>query len=714
MQYFFKLTPNKTIFLLVLLSTFAQVWYVRFSTFDDMFIDVAWELDGLQTGLTSAKSQARFQHLYMWPISAAPHLLDNPLWLNGFRILGFGLVLISLYWAVMRVFIDPALGKFSSLLVLLFFQNGWDHNLVTSYPLIFNLYIASFFASIAVFDVSIERRSIGLACVSALLLFVSLSSEIFILLSPVYVWVLLSGARRFGFSRSLLIKVFLRNLIPLYATIVGYLVVYGVWRFRMGGSSYDGTSINGDSFKSALTVTWHYSINGFPIQSLTELRSSIHYLWNHSEIYFLVALFQSCLMAVLAIRLMRQQGGWVPRIRLLQAVFVTGLAMFLVNSLIAVTAKYQAWVESGSRSYVYSQYSAYFAAILVALLVVKIGYQRTSPDSSTLVQKFMLGVVAALVFVVSLSVTSRNSVFAEDQKVSSRKWQLVDKWLDSEPFKTISNGSSVVAPALINDYRGIAQSPAWYWTLYVRAKSGKELEFRSDPCLKATGCYFLSFLEEPNRNLYHLLFGSVTSVTPLIAEEVWTLSLPSSQDVIFAGLEEPVTSSIEMVVGGGDRSKVSIVSRLFDRMGSQDFTRVTTDAPLLVDSLVVSDMTTAIRLEDGFFLSEGPVKASWNWATSPASLTVASAQEDGIYLSGRARSIHPSDFLTFKLGALKLKRISISSDYWTDFLVWVPCDNSICSLQIKAERESIRASQKDSRIVSFQLQQMNLRLGSTP
>ena len=561
---------------------------------------VWWLLRGLNLGIPLAEAQGRFMFAYMWPAMAFPYLIDSEYWLFSARVIGLLAPIVTMSWAARRVFGSPRVANLAAILALVLTQNGWEHNLITSYPFAYLMISASYFVSVGLFALSVERRSVLIACGAALFYFFALCSESFVLLAPTYLWLLLYIPRQQRYEKSISTRPVWRCLVPMYLTLFLYLVAYWGWRLISGGSTYEGNVIDGGELQDMLAVIWHYSVNGLPIQSLMALPSSFQQLLSSSPISIMMLVLQSLIATILVVRILRSTHSEPQKIRSLgEEIVALLLAGFLVNALLATNAKYQSWVASGSRSYVLTQYSTYFFVLLLALVAVHLISLRPFNSVSSLVKKRWFAAISIGVFALTLSVGLHNKLFFDEQQSSTQKWTLVDKWIASKEFTKVIPGSTIYAPTLIKHQIGIARTPTTYWPDYVLATADKSIEFSAEPCAIKIDCYFISFGEVSGTRETFLLFGKATTGATVVTDQVSIFFLSVPHNATLQGLRDSnFESKVDVTTVtapakdplGQDRFVANITTEGLSRGWRQ----IATGGPVIVDSLHVGHDAASI------------------------------------------------------------------------------------------------------------------------
>lgn len=533
---------STNIFLLLLLAviTFYPLLSVGFTTHDDARIAIdVWDGNIWEVTKSASGTQGRFVFFWDFPLSAVPYAIDSRIWYLTTKFTSFFLLLSALYFAVAQLFKSKWIALVSLALFLSLIQNGWEHNVLTSYPVVFNLLAVFFLVSLGLFATAIDRKNLALAWLSGGLYFLALGTELFVLFFPFYVAVLLSRAapdepviRRLVSGKKYLLAIAL----PLMA----YLAIYLAWR-HIHPSTYDGNSLDGLNLLAAAKVVATYSLNAFPLISLqffTGTGAQLHFANSAGWHAILSALnaasfIKPAVAGFLFTRLMTTEIFIVPQTRTLKIGAVLAfVGIFLPNLLLGFTQRHQSWLASGTHSYVYTYYSLLSAVVFSALLLAYMNVKSMSWKPK-LRRLFIFVAVAAIMFL-SFAVEVRNQYVAFDQKLAYRKWQLMNVVIQSSAFLQIPDGSTVVAPTLLL-YRGIAAVFADDWSNYVRYKTGKEVQFVDNKCKDGTPCYSLVFRQEAHSDNQFIVLAKIFKPAAMTSSELTIYSMPNRNGAVLLG-----------------------------------------------------------------------------------------------------------------------------------------------------------------------------------
>lgn len=658
-RYFAKIVADvgaTNLLLLILLAiiTFYPLFFVGFTTNDDAGIAMKYgstNLGLLEISRLHAEIQGRFTFLWGYSFLQMPYAVDHRIWYLTMKFGAFFILISALYYSVNKVFRSSWIALVALLFYLSFIQNGWDHNALTSYPFAFNFYATLFLISIGLFTAAIDRNSLTLAGLSAGAYFLALGIELFVLFFPFYFAVLLSRGtpsetvvRQITSSRKFILAIAL--------PLMTYLTIYLVWR-SLYPSNYDGNSFSGFNLLAAGKVVAAYSLNAFPFASLNFMISPGHQIpfTNSTGLRGVLSqlnathFIKPAVAGFLFVRLMTTARFIVPPARtLLIGAIVAGVGIFLPNLLLGFVRKHQDWVASGSYSYLYTYYSFISAAVFVALVAAYMNVKSRSWHPRLRLLLICVGAIA--VMVLSFAVEVRNQYISFDQKLSHRKWQLMDVVIKSPAFMEIPDGSTVVAPTLTAHHRGIAVAVADYWSKYTKYKSGKKVQFVDNKCIGGAPCYTLVFRQESHSDNQFVVLAKMKSADSLVSSELTIYSMPSKANTVIVGAFLPNEELSRLEING--TPVLNVGSGLFvsnfpygSTRGLAQTASVTGNVDMFPDQLTISNYSVVPRLQPfsvdlggGFYGWETDQnQPTWAWSKGTSHLIVTNYGRKAIPVS---------------------------------------------------------------------------------
>lgn len=626
-------TTNIFLLLVLMVIVTYPLAFIGFTTNDDATIAInsGYSTNLIETAKYHAVNQGRFSFFWGHPLLRIPYAVDSTAWYVSMKIGAFIFLLGALYYAVNKTFRSGWIALTSLLFFLAFIQNGWNHNGLTSYPFAFNFMAAFFLLSIGLFSSAIERKSLALAGLSGLLYFFALGSELFVLFFPFYVAVFLMRVAQQGS----VIKRCMENkkyILSIALPLMAYLVIYSAWRYSYP-SNYDGNSLNAFDISATTKVVAAYSLTAFPLKSLYFLGTSpgIQIILSElTSIYFI----KSAVAGFIFVRLMTTTSFTAPGTRVLVGgIVVSSIGIFLPNLLLGFTQKHQDWLTAGTYSYLYTYYSFIFVVVFLALILAYINIKSRSWQTGLRLTLILLGLI--VVMGLSFAVEVRNQYIAFDQKLSHRKWQLMDAVIKSPYFMEIPKGATVVAPSLSSHYRGIAIVSASYWSKYTKYKTGKNINFVDDQCKGGVSCYALVFRQQPNSDDQYIVLAKITNPDWLTSTDMMIYSMPNKSEPILTGSFMPGELSPRLEINDAPISNLGhgLFSSKLDHGAKYKLVqsvRVSGNVEMHPDQIVLSNYDLVPRMQlfqaelgDEFYgWEKNQVEHKWAWGKKESSLHI--------------------------------------------------------------------------------------------
>jgi hypothetical protein len=478
--------------------------------------------------------------------------------------------------AVQAIAADRALTLLAATLFFAFVQNNWEHNLLTSFPVVLPLALTCFWLAVAAWSVTLQGRRRWRWLSTALFTLTFPVYEIFLVYTIVFP--LMSLATAAGPIRARLMAA-VRTPHP-YAALV-YVAAAALFRVTMqtsGGREMMAVelyTVNASPLDMA-QVLWQYAISSLPLyfyrayrhifydiyQGFGGFRGQVTDLFEVVEPAWIV---KALIVGYLAAVLLQRRGDVQRRGTLLMIGFVV---FWLTNLPLSVASKYQLWVQNGSEAYL-TAYPVFLGAVLLFVLAGD-GLMRVwgRGRRAVRVTAISLGVVAGII---AWGVQFANAHVAFAQQRMFYKWAAVDVWMAGPSFAALPDGSVVLAPTLFEGNDAGTHVYSDYWTRYVRAHSGKRVdviharapwEAAARTGHREDRLYYLKFAQEPRRLSLVLVFGRVHDLdAPLAARDVDVLTRSRAPEVQLFGRVMDVQGTATVSIDG--RIVASEVRELF-------------------------------------------------------------------------------------------------------------------------------------------------------
>lgn len=516
------------LFLLAILVYFPLIG-TGFTTNDDLLISNGVGTTSVwSSGLFAAVAQGRIGFFVGVPLLQTPYFFDSAGYFNLVRLGSSIIMLVLLFLLIRKVFKNFSIAVLTIAYFLAFIQNGWEQNLLTSYPAAFNIQFAAFLAAVLAFCVGLEKKSKSWGFLSAGLYGVTLANESFFLYGAVFFAIALFDSRSQldKASTNEVLKSTFKKLIPIAGVGALYLAAYAVWRYNHP-STYDGNTVNLSEPNQVLKVLWTFSTSAFPGYKFfnrewqyTSLVTS--YAPAAYEFRTVVAemrvewIVKALIVAVLTVAvLVPRPSSSMSMKRLLAVMALSLVCMFLPNVLVSLTAVYRAWLRAGSTSYHYTYYS--FIAVVVFLAALSIFLMNLLVHRPKL-RWGIICLIAVLSTTWSVTTDFHNYFVVKDQKLSHKKWTVVDQFLKTEVFINMPQGATIYAPSLYV-HRNIVAIHSNYWTDYIFRKTGKKILVVEKPneisAISTAPIFYLKLLQDAEGINQMLLLAQVDNPTKL-------------------------------------------------------------------------------------------------------------------------------------------------------------------------------------------------------
>lgn len=554
-------TLNFFLLLLLAIVTFYPLLYVGFTTNDDaeIAINFGWGTSLWETSNLKAELQGRITFFWGYPVLRLPYLLDSWPYYLAVKYGSFLMLLSALYFCISRIFKSVWIATAALLFFFAFIQNGWDHNALTSYPFAINLGASFLLTSLGLYSMALERKRIGWAYFSGVLYFFALANESFVLFFPLFVVMAASLSESNKKNIVLRLAESRRCIYPIFFPLAGYLVLYVSWR-SFHTPAYDGTTFGGLNLLAATKVILNYSLSAFPFASINLLSATDHgplfnqYYgpgrWNFilgdlNSSHFIKA----AVAGFLVLRLMvAPSSATISNRRLIVPMFIVFICIFVPNLLLGFIGKHQTWVAAGSRSYLYTYNSFVAAVVFLALTLAYLN--NLSIKWRPLFRKLFILFVVLLVASITFLVEFRNQRISIDQALSHKKWLLMDALINSDDFKKIPAQSTIYAPSLIHDQRGIAAAPADYWEKYTKYKTGRKFNWVTDSKEVKEPYFLLAFQQEARADNQYLVLAEMKRPEKLTSTAMTVYSLSRQSDLVVLGTYKNSLVNPEITIDG--------------------------------------------------------------------------------------------------------------------------------------------------------------------
>lgn len=696
---------------LVAIAFLGSIVGIRYVTVDDRWY-AAWVWN--HTWIGPAYQLAAEHGRLLKPSSYTyffPYLFDSALYREGLRL---GTILLCAWLSgniLQRVVRAHGLTALFVLFFFAFAQNSNEHNLFVAYPFAWEFSWLTWLLGLLGLIVAIDRQAILPAILGTLIWLVGLQ-EGFVPHTVIHVLVAWIAWRRGQRSW--------RYLTPYLIALGVWISLWIAWRLTYP-SVYAGSVLSVESPWLVLRTMVNYSVGGMPLATLFHGTQSVAPGGLLREISTLaivkgVAVFAATWHLSLAASrsdlLLRWRGILVI------ALALVALA-FLPNALLAMTPKYQEWMQNGVRAYIYSHFS-YFAwtglGTLAVLVVLKCWPSRL------LVGAFALSAACA-----SLVTDAANAGVNRQQYEFARRWETMEQLIRSEAFLALPEKAAILM--VDASVTTSVSEDARYWGVFAKAITGKDVLFTSDAMAaqaSPAGKYYAYLYDEPETSNQYVLLAPIQFTDGRrLARKVWIYPNTRNRRIHVSGVLGCAGGDCVGGIVTNDRPGDELVSGAFkvggmarpDSAGVPCFTLDVAAgvdvATLHVDfarSAIPQTAVVSLVPGSGFQGWNTDGTARWNWAGAESQLEVRntlaralSVQVEFWLVGNDTRDIQVSDERGISLATVS---ITAAQPGFTTFPIEVP--PGVTTLTLRSLEPPPPALQELKQ--SFQLRDPTLRL----
>ena len=168
--------------LIIMVWCFYPLMIIGYTTTDDVGIS----LSNFSDFLKGALSSGRVTWVIAVPFEIAGSMNGDNLLAKMPRMLGLIALLFSIFHLLRELTSDTKFALLTPTLFAALWQNSWQHNGITSYPMLFTLSLACLFLSASLYNRFIKTNNVSMGIASATLLFCSFTSELFVSLAWIH------------------------------------------------------------------------------------------------------------------------------------------------------------------------------------------------------------------------------------------------------------------------------------------------------------------------------------------------------------------------------------------------------------------------------------------------------------------------------------------------------------------------------------------------
>jgi len=596
-------------------ATVDDRWYAAW-VWSDAWLASAYQLAAQHGRLLKPSSYSYF----------LPYLVDSALYRDVLRL---GTILLCAWLSgniLQRVIRTHGV---TSLFVLFFFAfalNSNDHNLFVAYPFAWEFSWLTWLIGLLGLVIAIKRQAMGPALLGTAIWLIGLQ-EAFVPYTAIHVtiaWIAWRDKQRSW-----------RYLAPYLIALAIWLGLWVAWRLAYP-SLYSGSALSVQSPWLVVQTMINYSVGGMPLSTLFHGSQNVAWGGLLQEIGTLaIVKALAVLAATRYLALVASQAELLSRWRSVLFLALALLALVLLpNLVLALTPKYQEWMQYGVRAYLYSHFS-YFAWIGLGTLAVLVALKRWP-------SRMLAMVFAVLAAFGSLLTDAANGGVNRQQHEFARRWQTMEQLIRSEAFLAVPDKSAILfVDASVTTSEN---EDASYWGLVAKAMTGKDVMFTADLATAQAapaGMYYAYLYDEPETpNQYSLLAPMQLVEGRRVAKKIWIYPNTRNRRMHVGGLLGCAGADCVGGIDVNSRPGSELVSGAFkvSGMARPDGAGVPC---LALDVAAGVDVST---LHVGFARNTAPQRAvvslvpgsgfqgwrsdgtvRWNWAAAESQLEIRSA-----------------------------------------------------------------------------------------
>lgn len=441
---------------------FYMIYDIVFTVWDDLKTYTWMKRHMLQNVAVSSALNGRITHLYNVILLGIPMLADK-LWV--YKLFSYGSILfdVSIYYVLIKKYIDK---KTAYLSVLLFFALATFthmHNLFISYVFCHQILIGIILLSIYYFLKYYDERKRRYLLVSAVLYVAA--SAIYEGMVPFWGLFLILAWMKEKDKKKVIGDILIHSIL-----LMVWLAVYFYWQ-TLHPTSYEGGQFYFGDIVGSLYAICLYSIGSFPLLSLVgdAFASQLSVLRGQTQISDLITwqiILTAALTAFVFAKLIPTIQWDKKRGKILLAAL---LAMFLPNVILGFTSKYIASAKKLIFAYLTSFYSWFFM-IIVMLLVAVFLYQKLRWKKPVLV------ILTCMVFICSLGAGINNTIWDLEYTRRAAPMKAFDKLVSSERIAEVEDNTYIYMTGEFIEFFG-------YFDLseYTKIYTDKTIVFTNNP-----------------------------------------------------------------------------------------------------------------------------------------------------------------------------------------------------------------------------------------
>ncbi len=460
-------------------------------------------------------------------------IFDNFIYFKTVYFLFLSLDIILFSFLLKKIFGFSKMFLFIPLLILLcFLQNSWHPNGVVVFSNVFSGSLSFLFLSLILYIKYLETNKKYYNFLSLFLYTCSLFTyELYVLYFLFFIAVAIKNLNKNNGFKDLINKIKFQVLL-----LSLYLFVYFLVK-HFASSSYAGVTVSGRfSLINSVKTIWQFSVSSIPGYML------IFDKWAGNMELFKNTMFYGYRSILLNI-----QPIWIIKFVSVFSLFyivtkntkpeknykfyilnlILGITYFFIPPvLLSLTSHYQNIVLNNvflSEPVTLFSFFA-FVYVFVTLLIILIKL-----INNFYLKNYLLMFIGLCIACIGLAVDYSNFGYSQSQELSHYKWEIVNRFINTNEFNNIPENSFIYAPTLFNGIGTVVVDDDDYWSNYVYVKSGKKIIITKDISkISLNNGYFLKYDQQLKDKEQYLVFSKVFAL-----DETKKLFYSSNADIYY-------------------------------------------------------------------------------------------------------------------------------------------------------------------------------------
>ncbi|SFV62791.1 hypothetical protein MNB_SV-6-508 [hydrothermal vent metagenome] len=457
-----KNTYEKVYYLLIIallsyLTLFSYISELWFTTNDD----IRHYLAPYSEWMDSAQAYGRIHHYVNGLYVQVTRLFDSYIYYRATHIVMMITMIFSFGWLISTTLRERYMGYIYMVLLATLWQNSGGHNMIGSYPFYVAFTVTSLLLTTIYFVKYLREEKRLYLWISLLFwIFTLKGSELWLLYLPMLLLFAYGESNKDGISKRIIASLSVAKW-HIALTILS-VVSYFVFKLYCG-TSYSGSTIGTASFHTIFQTWMEYTFGLLPGLKFYYSLEDTGLKFMLGLISFKMFFVSSAVFVLLLFLRSKIENIHMEKRKYLLTIVIGLYTLFAPNFLISLTYKYQAWA-GGERikDYLYSSLS-YFSIVFFIFLFLFV-LRRWKP---------LYILFSFLIALIVFSTQLNNKYIGELYETHSKKFFIVDAFLQSKYIQKDILGHKILAPTL---WDGMVVRDG-VWNSYSKNRIGSEVNF---------------------------------------------------------------------------------------------------------------------------------------------------------------------------------------------------------------------------------------------